>query len=266
MMTIDTNAYLGRWPFRRLPCDETSRLLGRLDRHGVAQAWVGALEGVFHRDLGGVNLRLADECQRHPGRLVPFGSVNPKLPDWQEDVRRCADQFHMPGIRLHPNYHGYTLADPVFAEVLGAADKRGLIVQLVARMDDPRVQHPLVPVANVDLAPLAGVLERFPELRLVVLNGAEQARSEALRKLVSAGRVWFDFATLDGLGCVERLLKSVPHTRVVFGSHLPLFAMESAVLKLKESALPEEQETAIRHGNAQRLLTATPGAEKPAGD
>ena len=27
------------------------------------------------------------------------------------------------------------------------------------------------------------------------------------------------------------------------GSHLPLFAMESAVLKLQESALPEEQET-----------------------
>jgi len=258
-MTIDTNAYLGRWPFRRLPCDETPRLLERLERHDVTQAWVGALEGVFHRDVGGVNLRLADECRQHAGRLVPFGSVNPQLPDWQEDVRRCAEQFHMPGIRLHPNYHGYTLADPVFAEVLKAADQRGLIVQLVVRMDDPRVQHPLVPVPNVDLAPLADVLQGFPRLRLMILNGAEQRRNEALSKLVSAGRVWFDFATLDGLGCVERLLKSVPLTQVVFGSHLPLFALESAVLKLKESALPEEQEAAIRHRNAQRLLERNGG-------
>ena len=266
MNTIDTNAYLGRWAFRRLPCDETPRLLERLDRHGVTQAWVGSLEGVFHRDLAGVNARLADECRQHAGRLVPFGSVSPKLPDWQEDVRRCADQWRMPGLRLHPNYHGYTLADQVFAELLGAAEQRGLIVQLVVRMDDPRVQHPVFPVANVDLAPLADVLERFPKLRLVILNGAEQPRREALRKLLSAGRVWFDFATLDGLGCVERLLKSVPDTQVVFGSHLPLLAMESAVLKLKESFLPKDQEAAIRHGNAQRLLPAAGTKERATQD
>jgi len=264
MTTIDANAYLGRWPFRRTPCDETPRLLERLDRHGVAQAWVGSLEGVFHRDLDGVNSRLAEECRRHARRLAPFGSVNPALPDWQEDVRRCAEKWHMPGMRLHPNYHGYTLADPVFAELLAAAEKRGLIVQLVARMDDPRVQHPVFPVANVDLAPLGDALERFPKLRLMVLNGAERPRNQALRKLVSAGRVWFDFATLDGLGCVERLLKSVPHTQVVFGSHLPLFDIESALLKLKESALPQEQEAAIRHGNAQRLVPVTGGTDKPA--
>lgn len=34
MTTIDANAYLGRWPFRRTPCDETPRLLER--RTGMA--------------------------------------------------------------------------------------------------------------------------------------------------------------------------------------------------------------------------------------
>ncbi len=47
------------------------------------------------------------------------------------------------------------------------------------------------------------------------------------------------------------------------GSHLPLFAMESAVLKLKESALPDEQESAIRHGNAQRLLAKDGAVPEP---
>jgi predicted TIM-barrel fold metal-dependent hydrolase len=58
----------------------------------------------------------------------------------------------------------------------------------------------------------------------------------------------------------------VPDTQVVFGSHLPLLAMESAVLKLKESFLPKDQEAAIRHGNAQRLLPAAGTKERATQD
>jgi uncharacterized protein len=253
MNIIDVSVNLGRWPFCRFPYDETPRLVENLRRHGVTQAWTGSLEGVFHREMGGVNARLAAECRQHDGLLVPFGSVNPKLPDWQEDLRRCAEDYRMPGIRLHPNYHGYSLTDRECAELLAAAEKRGLIVQLVMRMDDKRVHHPLFPVPEVDLKPLADVLKNVPKLRLVLLNGVDRLRL-ALKPLAASGRAWFDFATLDGLGGVERLLQSAPHTQVVLGSHSPLFSLESALLKLKESQLSDQQESAIRHANAQRLL------------
>ena len=199
MITIDTNAYLGRWPFRRLPCDETPRLLERLDRHGVTQAWVGSLEGVFHRDLGGVNLRLADECRQHAGRLVPFGSVNPKLPDWQEDVRRCADQCGtcrasgcIPTTTGTPWPIRYS---PRFSE---AADERGLIVQLVVRMDDPRVQHPLVPVRQRGTRAAGRRAQALPQAAIggperrgaAPQRGPEQARLRrpGLVRLCHAGR------------------------------------------------------------------------------
>ena len=122
-MIIDTNVNISRWPFRRLAGDETPDLVARLRKQDVVQAWAGNLDGILHKDIGGVNARLAAECSTHgKGILAPFGSINPKLPDWQEDVRRCANDYRMPGIRLHPNYHGYDLKDPALRR--GVATRR----------------------------------------------------------------------------------------------------------------------------------------------
>jgi len=274
-MIIDVNANLSRWPLRRTPCDELPRLVESLRKHGVAQAWVGSLDGLFHRDIGGVNLRLAADTasakQWHTeeGRveLVPFGSVNPTLPDWQEDLRRCSEDHHMPGIRLHPSYHGYRLDDPVFAQVLDVAAQRGLIVQLVVRMDDVRVQHPLMRIPDVDVGwdkrsavpptttgNLAELVKARPGLRLVVLNGLATIRGAELKQLAAVGRIWFDMAMQEGMGGVSGLLRTVPLRQVLFGSHLPLFPLESAVGKIREAGLEPGQRRAIEYENAHSLL------------
>ena len=252
---IDVNVNLSRWPLRRLRGDDTSALVAMLRRQGVVQAWVGSFDGLLHKDIASVNARLADECRRHGrGLLLPFGSINPKLPDWEEELRRCAEEHRMPGIRLHPNYHGHKLDDPDFARLLRLAAARRLIVQLAVVMEDERMMHPLLRVEPVDTDPLINLVKQTPGLRLMLLNALRTVRDRPLADLIAAGEVYVEISMLEGVGGLANLLAQVPMSRVLFGSHAPLFYFESALLKLKESPLSEEQLRAIRSGNAQRFL------------
>jgi len=252
---IDTNVYLSRWPLRRLPCDDTAALVAKLRANGVAQAWAGSFDGLLHRDIATVNARLADECRRHgDGLLVPFGSVNPKLPDWEDDLRRCVEEHRMPGIRLHPNYHGYKLDDPDFAKLLRLAAGRGLTVQLALIMEDERMMHPMLRAEPTDAKPLAALVKQTPGLRLVLLNSQRVLRGPPLQNLIAAGEVCVEIAMLEGVAGVANLLAGVPLNRVLFGSYAPMFYFESALLKLQESPLSDPQLRAIRCDNARRLL------------
>ena len=257
-MIVDTNVHLSRWPFRRLAGDETPDLVARLRKRNVAQAWAGSFDGILHKDIGGVNARLASDCRNYGADfLVPFGSINPKLPGWQEDMRRCAQDHGMPGIRLHPNYHGYELKDPVFAELLHIAAERRLIVQLVVSMEDTRTQHPLLRVAPVDVSALPELVKSEPAVRLVLLNWAPALRGQRLQPLADAGAVYFDISTVEGIEGIARLVERLSPERVLFGSNFPLFYFESALLKVEESGLPEDRKTKILEGNARRILPRT---------
>ncbi|MEW5975894.1 MAG: amidohydrolase family protein [Acidobacteriota bacterium] len=254
-MIIDTNVNLSRWPFRRLAGDEPADLVSKLRKSNVQQAWAGSFDALFHKDLAGANTRLAEDCRMHgQGLLLPFGSINPKLPEWQDDLRRCHQEHKMPGIRLHPNYHGYSLRDPAFTELLKLAAARNLIVQLALCMEDERTQHPLVRVPPVDFTPLGDLLAVQPGLRVVILNCYPQVNWSQLQQLATAENVYFELGMVEGVGGVARLVERVSLERVVFGSHYPLFYFESAWLKMQESGLAEKERSAILHENARRLV------------
>ena len=252
---IDVNVSLFRWPFRRLAGDDTAGLVAALRKRNVVQAWAGSLEGVFHKDLTSANVRLAEECRRFgDGMLKPFGSINPKLPDWQEDLRRCHDEHKMPGIRLHPNYHGYNLKDPAFSELLHLAAARRLVVQLAVCLEDERTQHPLMRVPSVDISPLTNLLKSEPDARLVILSSDPLHNLEQSRELLTATNVSFDISMVEGISGVARLAKKISVPRVLFGTHYPLFYFESAVLKVREADFTDADRQAVLDSNAQRLL------------
>lgn len=254
---IDTHVYLSRWPGRRIIGDQPGELVSRLRQQGVVQAWTGSFDALLHKDISAVNARLADDCSAFgDGLLLPFGAVNPMLPAWEEDLRRCHEQLRMPGIRVHPNYHAYTLEDPAFSRLLQNCAERNLIVQIAAWMEDERAQVPALEAQIVDLRPLPRLLERVPTARIMVLNGFISLRSVPLapEQLKRFDNLTFDIAMLEQLMGVKVLVDAIGLERVVFGSYSPMFYFESAFLKLREADLSPEQTDALLSRNAARWL------------
>jgi predicted TIM-barrel fold metal-dependent hydrolase len=251
---IDTNVSLGRWPFRRLPLDDPQSLARRLRSLGIERAWVGHLDALLHRDIAAVNARLAETCERSGDCLfLPFGAINLTLPDWSDDLRRCHETHRMPGIRLHPDMHGYDLADPVVAELLEAAAARSLVVQIAVQMEDPRTKHPQLELIPVNLGPVIALAAKMPRLRLMLLN-AGRVLGLTPKRVLGSGSISIDIASMEGVGAVQQLIGNLGSDRIHFGTHAPLFVPESAVLKLRESALDPDALQAITQGNALRLL------------
>jgi len=251
---IDTNVSLFQWPFRRLPLDDADALVTKLRSLGIDQAWAGSFEGLLHRDITAVNRRLAAACRQRPG-LIPIGSINLELPDWEGDLRRCFGEHQMPGIRLHPNYHGYTLDDPRFARLITLATEVGRFVQIATTMEDPRTQHRLVRVADVNLSPLPRVISQVPEARIELLNYRPSAAS--LKTLANLPGLYFDTSRIEATDGVPQWMGQLPEGRALFGTHAPLLIPEAALIRVNEAGMLDDAALRSLLGeNASGLMKA----------
>lgn len=247
---VDTNISLFQWPFRRLPLDNVAVLVKKLRALGIVQAWAGSFEAILHRDLVGVNQRLAEACQPYP-ELVPIGSINPELPDWKHDLERCIVEYQMPGIRLYPNYHGYALQDPRFTELLQRATAAKRFVQIAVTMEDTRTQHPLIRVEDVDLAPLAQQVQSVPGARVQLLGA--RTRLPLLASLAGAAGISFDTSRVDGTDGIVQWLRTISADRLMFGTHAPFLIPEASLIRVYESDLAEAAIRKLLSENALQL-------------
>lgn len=260
---IDTNIHLMDYPFRTLKYGKTKDLVSKLRRHRIIEGWAGSFEALFHKDIQGVNARLAEECRVNGDQmLLPFGTVNLAWPDWEEDLRRCHEVHRMPGIRLYPIYQTFDLTHPDFPRFVELATARDMIIQIVGDITDSRHHHPIVQVRDLNLEPLVEVMKQFPQAKIQVLNWNHRIRQNLLQKLISETTVGLDISHIEGTGAVGRLIQGnswsgkghpVPVTRFLFGSYAPYFPVEANLIKLFESPLNLKEMTSIMQSNAQNF-------------
>ena len=218
-MIIDCNATLGNWPFRRLRHSTPEDFVRLMDDYGITQAWAGSFEGIFYRDAGEANRILASAVSAHADRLRPWAAINPAFPAWEDDLKEAVELGFL-GLRLYPNYHGYTLSDTCADELFSAALHAKLPVTVYHKVQDERLHHPQMVVLPTDMT-LLPLVQRYPELPVICCGLSAHLLTAELCSAVAGGSVYLDISRWEGIGGVELLVKKVGARQVLFVSHSP---------------------------------------------
>ena len=254
-MRIDVNAFVGAYPYRRVPGTSPDALLRAMDRVKVDQSWVTHLPGVFWRDPAAGNPWLYETASSHD-RLLAVPAVHPGLDGW-EGVLGEAKAALAPAVRCDPTYYGL---DPTGSEMLALAQacgSAGVPLMLAVRLEDARQRHPNDRAAELPPWAVRALIRSDPHVHLVVTH-ADRAFVEEVHfgsTPEESSRIWWDICWIWGPpeDHLETLLGTIGAERFVFGTGQPLRLPENSVAKLDLLQLSAGQRTAIESGNAVTL-------------
>lgn len=246
---IDACAFVGHWPFRRLRRAGLSDLVSSNERNGIERAIISCLDSIFYNDPMEGDASLAKAL---PGRYALALSHNPLLPHAAREVLRNPLRAAM--VRLYPGYHGYALDDPSVLPFCRAAAQAGLIICVVYKLEDLRLDY-LVRQSPPSLESILTLAASVPEGRFVLSGYAVADAIEEGQALCGLPNLWLDSAYCGNLTFpYERLCAALPKEKLLFATHQPLLCPETNVLAIRRAALPDDVKRAVTQTNAQALL------------
>jgi uncharacterized protein len=251
-MRTDVNAFLGSYPYRRVPGTSPEALLEAMDRTGIDEAWVSHLPGIFWRDPAAGNGWLLETTRSHP-RLRPVLAVHPEMAGW-ERVLRAAAEVGAPAVRCDPTYYGIGPAGPSMRALAGMCGRTGLALMVAVRLEDARQRHPNDHAAELPAAAVRSLIRADSGVRLVVTHADRPFIEEVHFGSTpeEARRLWWDISWIWGPpeDHLETLVRTVGAERFLFGTGQPLRIPENGAAKLDLLDLDAADREAIESGNA----------------
>ncbi len=247
---IDFNAKLGHFPYR--PVEGLDALLCAMDRHGVGRAVVSSLDAVFYLNPQDGNDGLVRMIAPHRDRFLVSAVLRPDFAGWQDDLRRCVEEYGAKCVLLYPQYHRYDLLDEATGALVAAADERGMVVCVQCWLEDPRRQFNREIIPPVEPAVMKAFVEAHPAVRMVAL-GLRFGEPDVVGAPLP-DNFHFDISNYESLRDLELAMERFPEDRVLFGTNFPLYNYEANAEKLARGNITARQRSAIGSGNAARLL------------
>lgn len=257
-MRVDCNAFLGAYPWRKVPGTSPDALTVALARAKIDVAWITHLPGLFWRDPTEGNAWLY-ETARLEQRFKPVPAVHPALPRWEQVL---ADAVHAraPAVRCDPLFLGLEPAGGDMRVLAAACGRARIPLMLAVRLEDGRQRHPNDRVSDLPAAAVRALIRSDADVRLVVTH-ADRSFIEEVHfgsTPEEARRIWWDICWIWGPpeDHLATMLDTIGVERFVFGTGQPLRLPETSVAKLDLLDLSPEQRGAIESGNLKNIAAA----------
>lgn len=253
-MRIDTDAFVGAYPWRRVDATPGA-LLAAMDRTGITQAWCADLSAIFWRDPTEGNEPLYRLAAAEP-RIRPVPAVHPGLPEWERVLDRALEAG-APVVRADPGCYGLDPAGAAMRRLAAACGERAIPLALTVKLEDLRQRHPNDAAPDLPAHAVRALVRSDPSVRLLVLH-ADRAFVEEVHfgsMPDESARIWWDFAWIWGPpeDHLELLLATVGPERFVLGTGQPLRLPENPLAKLDLLDLDPAVRAALEAGNAAAL-------------
>lgn len=254
-MRIDVSAFLGAYPWRRVPGTSVNGVLEAMDRVAIDEAWVTHLPGIFWRDPTEGNGWLYDTVAREP-RLRAVPAVHPGLPHWGEVVTGAMAAGAV-AVRADPTCYGIDPGGPPMLALARTCGEARIPLMLSVRLEDGRQRHPNDRADELPAWAVRALVRSDPAVRIVVTH-ADRGFIEEVHFGATpdeAARIWWDITWIWGPpeDHLETLLQTIGPARFLFGTGQPLRIPENSIAKLDLLALDGDQRMRIESGNAHAL-------------
>lgn len=248
-MIMDLTAWVGSWP-TLIVHGEIEQVRNALRHCGVDRMCLSPFLSAWSLNPHLHNAEVYTVAERYDD-IHPTPVIDPTLPTWREELERAERTPQTRMVRLLPGFGGYHLERvDSFCEAISQA---GLVLAIQVRMDDPRRHNALAQVPDVPANEVAALARRHPALRVVLAGASTGSIRNLAHDLLTLPHFFADVSQADGLDAIRTLVDQGILSKLLFGSHAPLFIPHSAIVRVLND-LDDAEASAVLGENARRLL------------
>lgn len=232
-----------------------------MDKLGIEQALIMPLNDPWLMSMeftiDAVHRNLAEMKARYPGKFYAFADIDPRNTPLESfaAIRKAIEEYHLDGIKLHPNNSGIPLDSEYYDPILAYAQKHRIPVAIHSYPNSPEDPGAVSRVLHL--------LKRFPELTVIVchMGGYQWEQLLSTNTYVDFSAILPDYVRSYGIEKTRSILQQFGADRLIFATDYPdsrilppeeIYSEYFDILNQMEFSEPEAEK--IAHGNISKLL------------
>lgn len=236
-MIVDAHNHIGK---RKGLTFLVGDLLKEMDKSQIDQAVVFSMTESID------NQYVAQSVKAHPDRLIGFATVNPWSEQAETELIRCAEEYGMRGLKLHPIRHGFVfddhyLLDPIF--------------NLCTRFHLPVIAYGAADVASVPNH-FEEMANTFPDVPFIMAHMGYMYETNSAIDVASRARNVYLETSGVFVRQIQNALRKVGAGKIIFGTDTPKEEFFFSLEKVNLSTDDMKERSQILGGSLLGLLAS----------